>query len=84
MLSMPCDTIQVVMETTAVPTGRRGAAASAAAFVATGRRLVAEHGPGGLFTGAAPRLAERVPSTALYWLAVEAARRALEPHTAPA
>lgn len=56
---------------------------SAAAFAGTGRQLVAQHGPRGLFMGLAPRLAESVPSTALYWICVEACRRMLEPYVAP-
>ena len=56
---------------------------SAAAFVGTGRQLLKQHGPGGLFMGVTPRLIESVPSTMLYWLAVEGCRRALEPYVAP-
>jgi hypothetical protein len=48
--------------------------------LATGRNLVARGGPGALFTGMNMRLAEQVPSTALYWLAVEGVKRALEPY----
>jgi hypothetical protein len=55
---------------------------SAAAFAATGRQLLAQHGPRGLFMGLAPRLVESVPSTMLYWLAVEGCRRVLEPYVA--
>jgi hypothetical protein len=56
---------------------------SAAAFAATGRRMVGQQGGRGLFVGLAPRLVESVPSTMLYWLAVEGCRRLLEPYVAP-
>lgn len=56
---------------------------SAAAFVGTGKQLVKQHGPRGLFMGLTPRLVESVPSTMLYWLAVEGCRRMLEPYVAP-
>jgi hypothetical protein len=51
--------------------------------VGTGRQLLGQHGPKGLFMGLTPRLVESVPSTMLYWLAVEGCRRMLEPYVAP-
>jgi hypothetical protein len=56
---------------------------SVSAFVGTGKQLVGKHGPRGLFMGLTPRLVESVPSTMLYWLAVEGCRRMLEPYVAP-
>jgi hypothetical protein len=35
--------------------------------------------PRGFFAGTSTRLAERVPSCAVYWLAAEATRRVLSP-----
>lgn len=49
----------------------------------TGKQLLGQHGPKGLFMGLTPRLVESVPSTMLYWLAVEGCRRMLEPYVAP-
>jgi len=84
LLSMPPDCIKTVMETgggvAAAPAS--GVLGSSRAFAATGRQLVKHHGLGGLFMGLAPRLVESVPSTMLYWLAVENCRRVLEPYTA--
>jgi hypothetical protein len=51
--------------------------------VGTGKQLMTQHGPRGLFMGLTPRLVESVPSTMLYWLAVEGCRRMLEPYVAP-
>lgn len=89
LISMPCDCIQTVMETSAhavhapaaAGRGAGSAAAGVAAFIATGRRLVAAQGPAALLRGMGPRLAEKVPGTMFYWYAVEAARRALQPLT---
>jgi solute carrier family 25 (mitochondrial S-adenosylmethionine transporter), member 26 len=86
LVSMPADVIKTTLE---VGRGAKppspGPLGSLAAFAATGRQLVATRGvAGGLFCGVGPRLAESVPSTVFYWLAVEGARRALAPYTAPA
>lgn len=84
LLSHPNDCIKTVMETGggAAAAAGSGAWGSAGAFVATGKQLVKQRGAGGLMTGLAPRLVESVPSTMLYWLAVENCRRLLEPYTA--
>lgn len=85
LLSHPNDCIKTVMETGggAAAAPGSGAWGSASAFVATGKQLVKQRGiAGGLMTGLAPRLVESVPSTMLYWLAVENCRRLLEPYTA--
>lgn len=78
IISHPFDVVKTVMET-----GGSAAAAGtgAGAFAATARNVVAKQGPGGLWVGIVPRMAE-VPSTMVYWLAVEGCRRLLEPHTA--
>jgi hypothetical protein len=79
VLSMPSDCIKTVIETSGPqPAGRP--AASLALVAATARRLVRDKGAAGLFVGMAPRLAEKMPSTCLYWLAVESCRRRLEPY----
>lgn len=80
VLSQPMDTVKTCVETGAVA----GGGGSARAFVDAGRQLVARGGGGALFAGMGMRLAEQVPSTALYWIAVEGMRRALEPYTAKA
>lgn len=82
LLSMPSDCIKTVMETSGRTAGGLSPAASLALFAATGKQLAASRGLAGLFVGAAPRLAEKVPSTCLYWLAVEGCRRHLEPYAA--
>jgi hypothetical protein len=83
LLSMPTDCIKTVMETGGgVPVAPGGGMrATTAAFMATGRQLVARHGPQGLFIGLVPRLMEQVPSTMLYFGAVGACRRLLAPVT---
>jgi hypothetical protein len=43
------------------------------------RAIWAASGPRGFFAGTSSRLAERVPSCAVYWLAAEATRRVLSP-----
>jgi hypothetical protein len=85
LLSMPTDCIKTVMETGGgVPVAAGGGVrATTAAFLATGRQLVARHGPQGLFIGLVPRLLEQVPSTMLYFGAVGACRRLLAPVTQP-
>jgi hypothetical protein len=85
LVSMPPDCVKTVLETgggVAVKPGS-GVFGSVGAFAATTRQLVQQRGvAGGLFCGMGPRLMESVPSTMLYWMAVEGARRVLEPYTA--
>ena len=78
--SMPADCIKLKLELSSAPVAH-GVRESVAQFFGTGRRIAA--GPGGasaLFRGMGPRLAEKVPSTMIYWVVVEAARKALAPH----
>ena len=78
--SMPADCIKLKLELSSAPVAH-GVRESVAQFFWTGRRIAA--GPGGasaLFRGMGPRLAEKVPSTMIYWVVVEAARKALAPH----
>jgi len=76
--SMPADCIKLRLElaTSAPPPTTRAAVKQ---FFGTGAAIAA--GPGGaraLFRGLGPRLAEKVPSTAAYWLVVEGVRRSLK------
>ena len=88
VVSMPADTVKTVIEHAAAAGCNAthgaggGALTSARAFGATARDLVARGGAGALFAGMPMRLAEQVPSTALYWCAVEGMRRALAPFVA--
>ncbi|KAF6265051.1 hypothetical protein COO60DRAFT_1480397 [Scenedesmus sp. NREL 46B-D3] len=85
LVSMPPDCVKTVLETGGGVAARPGSgvAGSVASFAATTRQLVQQRGvAGGLFCGMGPRLIESVPSTMLYWMAVEGARRVLEPYTA--
>lgn len=81
LVSMPSDVIKTVIETKGHGAGQ-GVLGSLKAFGSTGKDLVAKGGLGSLYVGLLPRLAGEVPSTMLYWLAVEACRRLLEPYTA--
>jgi hypothetical protein len=81
MISMPFDVIKTYMQTHCAEAAATGAAGQVAAFVATGRRMVALGGPGALFVGLAPRLIQQVPSTTICWWAIERCRNALEPYT---
>ena len=77
---MPADCIKTRMElgATRPPPGLlRGSAA----FVRTGRVMLAERGLRSMFVGVAPRLLENVPSTMFYWVLVAALRRSLQPFT---
>lgn len=50
-------------------------------FCQTGQQLMRQGGgPQALFVGLCPRLLQTLPSTVLYWMAVEACRRALTTH----
>ncbi|KAI8464685.1 MAG: mitochondrial carrier domain-containing protein [Monoraphidium minutum] len=82
LVSQPMDTIKTVVETGGGAAAAGAGQGSARAFVDTGRALMARHGAGALFAGMSMRLAEQVPSTALYWIAVEGMRRTLEPYVA--
>jgi hypothetical protein len=85
LVSMPPDCVKTVLETGGGIAAKPGSgiAGSVASFAATTRQLVQQRGvAGGLFCGMGPRLMESVPSTMLYWMAVEGARRVLEPYTA--
>jgi hypothetical protein len=85
LVSMPPDCVKTVLETGGGVAAKQGSGVigSVAAFAATTRQLVQQRGvAGGLFCGMGPRLMESVPSTMLYWMAVEGARRVLEPYTA--
>jgi hypothetical protein len=85
LVSMPPDCVKTVLETGGGIAAKPGSgiAGSVASFAATSRQLVQQRGvAGGLFCGMGPRLMESVPSTMLYWMAVEGARRVLEPYTA--
>jgi hypothetical protein len=85
LASMPPDCVKTVLETGGGVAAKQGSgiAGSVASFAATARQLVQQRGvAGGLFSGMGPRLLESVPSTMLYWMAVEGARRVLEPYTA--
>jgi len=78
--SMPADCIKLKLELSSAPVAH-GLRESVGQFFGTGRAIAA--GPGGpsaLFRGMGPRLAEKVPSTMIYWVVVEAARKALAPH----
>ena len=50
---------------------------------AVARHMLASGGPAAFFAGVIPRLMERVPASAVYWLAAEATRRVLEAGAAP-
>lgn len=78
-VSMPSDCVKTVMDTRASEASLGGGMGSIRAFFSTGKRLMVKEGPGALFTGVMPRLGEKVPSTMLYWVAVESCRRLLEP-----
>lgn len=82
LLSMPCDVIKTRMD---LGGGARavggGVLASTRAFFDTGRQLVrAGGGLQALFVGVAPRLLQTVPSTMVYWAAVEGTRRLMQQH----
>ncbi len=68
------DVIKTHMQVNAAGAIGGGVAAQAAAFWATGRVMVAAGGPGALFVGLLPRLAQQVPSSTVCWWAVEQSR----------
>lgn len=80
---MPCDTIKTRMDLRPppCPTGAGGLLCNVRTFLDTGRQLVAAGGGlGALFVGVAPRLLQTVPSTMVYWAAVEGTRRLMRQH----
>ncbi|PRW33110.1 mitochondrial carrier [Chlorella sorokiniana] len=84
LVSMPCDVIKTRMDLHpphCPAGGPAGALCSIKAFFETGRQLVAAGGgPHALFVGVAPRLLQTVPSTMVYWMAVEGTRRLMATH----
>lgn len=84
IVSMPLDVIKTKLQThgaDAVARAGGGALGELAAFVATGRAMVAARGPGSLFIGLGPRLLQQVPSSTLCWVVIERCRALLEPYT---
>ena len=77
---MPADCIKTRLELTATRSGG-GVLTSLALIMSTARGMVRQEGLQSLFVGMGPRLACSIPSAMLYWLAVEACRRALGPIT---
>lgn len=75
--SMPMDCIKTRLEL--LPPPGPGARASAAQFVGVAKGMAASGGHRAFFRGMAPRLAEKVPSSMMYWVTVEAVRRSLRP-----
>ena len=84
LVSMPCDVIKTRMDLCPpmhCPPGGGSLLCNIRAFFDTGRQLVAAGGgPGALFVGVAPRLLQTVPSTMVYWAAVEGTRRLMRQH----
>lgn len=76
---MPCDCVKMRIELSGA-TPRSGLLPSMALFLSTARAMVRQGGLGSLYVGMAPRLADKVPSTMVYWLAVEGCRRMLAPY----
>lgn len=62
--------------------------ASSGGILTVAKQIWSTSGPAGFFAGVGPRLMERVPSCAVYWLAAEATRRVLrgpeDPSVSPA
>ncbi|GAB4823614.1 hypothetical protein N2152v2_010660 [Parachlorella kessleri] len=82
LCSMPFDMIKTHMDLhhasyAPCPPGRNGMMYSASQFVSTGRQLMGQGGLKALFVGLTPRLLQTMPSTMVYWFAVESTRRAL-------
>ena len=78
--SMPADCIKTRLELTATRSGG-GIRTSVALFMSTAQSMVKQEGLQSMFVGMGPRLACAIPSAMVYWLAVEACRRALGPVT---
>jgi hypothetical protein len=77
---MPADCIKTRLELTATRT-QSGILTNLGLFMGTARTMIKQEGLQSMFVGMGPRLAHAIPSAMLYWLAVEACRRALEPVT---
>ncbi|KXZ43612.1 hypothetical protein GPECTOR_85g342 [Gonium pectorale] len=84
LISMPFDVVKTYMQTHATDAISLSASGQVAEFFKTGVRMVANRGPGALWVGVLPRLAQQVPSCTICWWAVEACQQALKPWTAPA
>ena len=78
--SMPADCIKTRLELTATRSAG-GVLTNVRLFMRTARSMVKEEGLQSMYVGIGPRLAGAIPSAMVYWLAVEACRRALEPIT---
>ena len=61
----------------------RAAGAPARGVVTVARDIWRASGPKGFFAGVGPRLMERVPSCAVFWVAAEAMRRVLDSAVPP-
>ena len=77
---MPADCIKTRLELTATRT-QGGVLTNLGLFMGTARTMIKQEGLQSMFVGMGPRLAHAIPSAMVYWLAVEACRRALEPVT---
>ena len=77
---MPADCIKTRLELTATRSGG-SIFTNLALIMSTARGMVRQEGLKSMFVGMGPRLACAIPSAMLYWLAVEACRRALGPIT---
>lgn len=80
MCSMPADCIKTRLELTATRT-QGGVLTNLGLIMGTARTMIKQEGLQSMFVGMGPRLAHAIPSAMVYWLAVEACRRALEPVT---
>ena len=78
--SMPADCIKTRLELTATRCNS-GVLTNVALFMRTARSMVQQEGLQSMFVGMGPRLACAIPSAMVYWLTVEACRRALVPMT---
>ena len=77
---MPADCIKTRLELTATRSSG-GILTNLALFMSTARGMVRQEGLQSMFVGMGPRLVCSIPSAMVYWLAVEACRRALGPIT---
>ncbi|GFR49742.1 hypothetical protein Agub_g11899 [Astrephomene gubernaculifera] len=82
LISMPFDVVKTYMQTHATDAISLSAGAQVMAFLRTGVWMVQARGPGALWVGVLPRLAQQVPSCTICWWAVEACQQALKPYTA--
>jgi len=81
LASAPADCIKTRIVTMS-PALTDGAALSAGQlWRAASRHIWRTQGVAGMFVGTLPRLVEKVPSTMMYWVAIEACARALRPLT---